>query len=144
MSWRSPIKAVTPRKQALNKFPENWVRSLEFSYKKFFFSFQLLANTFWTWNGKLKINSTIFGFVKRRKISYHKNVKKNPFGCLVKSIQQVKFVRNAVNFIKVWSKAKYAIMALLLTHLNYKNNSPTSTGSLVIENRGGFFYNATS
>ena len=30
-------------------------------------------------------------------------------------------------------------MAFLLTHLNYKNNSPTSTGSLVIENRGVFF-----
>ena len=84
------------------------------------------------------MNSTIFGFVMRRKISYHKNVKKNPFGCLVNSIQQLKFVSNAVNLIKLWSKAKYAIMSLLLTHLNYKNNSPTSTGSLVIENRGGF------
>ena len=46
---------------------------------------------------------------------------------------------NAVNLIKLWSKAKYAMVSLLLTHLNYKNNSPTSTGSLVIENRGVFF-----
>jgi adenine specific DNA methylase Mod len=87
-----------------------------------------------------KMNSTIFGSVKNRKISYHKNVKK----ILVKYNQQLKFVSNTANFIKLWSKAKYAIVPLLLTHLNYKNNSPTSTGSLVIENRGVFFYNATS
>ena len=81
------------------------------------------------------MNSTIFGSVKNRKISYHKNVKK----ILVKYNQQLKFVSNTANFIKLWSKAKYAIVSLLLTHLNYKNNSPTSTGSLVIENRGVFF-----